>query len=125
MKTLKFISTALLLMICVVSYSQTKPASDKTDKKSIYMVQAKHTPEQCLNALTEFKDKGNGLLAKFEFGCMSGDHTGYAFLEGKSESDVRQSLPKESQSGAKIQKVDKFTNDQIDKIHKDKNSEKK
>jgi len=120
MKTLKFISTAFLLMICVVSFSQTKPAEAKTDKKSMYLVQAKHTPEQCLDALTEFKDKGNGLLAKFEFGCMSGDHTGYAFLEGKSESDVRQTLPKETQSIAKIQKVDKFTNDQIEKIHKDK-----
>jgi len=120
MKTLKFISTAFLLMICAVSFSQTKQAEDKTENKSMYLVQAKHTPEQCLDALTEFKDKGNGLLAKFEFGCMSGDHTGYAFLEGKSESGVRQTLPKEIQSIAKIQKVDKFTNEQIEKIHQDK-----
>ena len=81
--------------------------------------QATHTPDQCLNTLTEFKDKGDNVLSKFEFGCMSGDHTGYAFLEGKSESEVRQMLPKDVQSNAKIQKVNKFTPDQITKIHND------
>jgi hypothetical protein len=51
---------------------------------------------------------------------MSGDHTGYAFLEGRSESEIRQMLPRNSQANARIQKVDKFTPDQIENIHKDK-----
>ena len=51
---------------------------------------------------------------------MAGDHTAYAFLEGKSEADVRASLPKDLQANAKIQKVDKFTPDQIEKLHKGK-----
>jgi hypothetical protein len=51
---------------------------------------------------------------------MSGDHTAYAFLTGKSEEDVRQMLPKDAQLTAKIQKVDKFTPEQITKLHKSK-----
>lgn len=117
MKTLKVISSVILLSLCLMSFGQTKPASTKTN---VYFVQASHTPEQCLNTLTEIKSKGDPFLSKFQFGCMSGDHTAYAFLEGKSEEDVRQMLPKESQANAKIQKVDKFTSDQIEKIHKDK-----
>jgi len=70
--------------------------------------------------LADLKSKGDPFLSKFEFGCMSGDHTAYAFLEGKSEADVRALLPKDLQAGAKIQKVDKFTSDQIDKMHKGK-----
>jgi hypothetical protein len=118
MKTLKFISSAILLMICLGSFSQTTPAGNS--KKNVYLVSTTHKPEECLNNLTEFKGKGDAFLSKFEFGCMSGDHTAYAFLEGASESDVRQMLPKEAQANAKIQKVDKFTVDQIEKIHQDK-----
>jgi hypothetical protein len=117
MKALKIISAALLVMLCVTSFGQTAPAG--STKSNVYFVTATHTPDQCVNTLTEMKSKGDAFLNKFEFGCMSGDHTAYAFLEGKSESDVRQMLPKEEQASAKIQKVDKFTSDQIEKIHKD------
>jgi hypothetical protein len=101
----------------MVSFGQTTPASAKTN---VYFVQAPHTPEQCIANLTETKAKGDAFLAKFEFGCMYGDHTGYAFLEGKSVEDIRQMLPKEVQANAKIQKVDKFTPEQIEKLHKSK-----
>lgn len=119
MKTLKIISSLFLLSLCMVSFGQTAATSTKT---SVYFVQAPHTPEQCLANLTDTKAKGDAFLAKFEFGCMSGDHTGYAFLEGKSVDDVRQMLPKDIQANAKIVKVDKFTPEQVEKLHKDKAS---
>jgi hypothetical protein len=118
MKSLKIISTATLLLLCLVSFSQTA-APGGSGKKDVYFVQATHNPEQCVATLNEMKAKGDAFLSKFEFGCMSGDHTAYAFVEGASESDVRQMLPKELQGNAKIKKVDKFTSDQIEKIHKD------
>lgn len=118
MKSLKIISTAALFLLCLVSFSQTT-APGGSGKKDVYFVQAPHTPEQCVQTLTDMKTKGDAFLSKFEFGCMSGDHTAYAFLEGTSESDVRQMLPKDLQANAKIKKVDKFTSDQIEKIHKD------
>jgi hypothetical protein len=117
MKTIKVISTAFLLSLCLVSFSQSTPASAKTN---VYFVLTTHTQEQCLKTLDDMKGKGDAFLSKFEFGCMSGDHTAYAFLEGKSEEDVRQMLPKDAQATAKIQKVDKFTPDQIEKLHKSK-----
>ena len=107
--------SVFLVSFCLVSYSQSTSTSSKTN---VYYVQVKHTPEQCMNLLMDMKSKGDAFLSKFEFGCMSGDHTGYAFLSGKSEEDVKQMLPKDEQSMAKIQKVDKFTADQIEQIHK-------
>lgn len=116
MKTLKVISAAFLFTLCMVSYGQK---AQSAGKNNVYLVTSTHTPEQCLNTLTDFKSKGDAFLSKFEFGCMSGDHTSYAFLEGKSEADVKAMLPKEVQATTKVQKVDKFTPDQIEKIHKD------
>ena len=119
MKTLKLLSSVVLMSLCLVSFSQTKPAATSV-KTNVYYVQTTHTPEQCLKTLDDMKGKGDAFLSKFEFGCMSGDHTAYAFLTGKSEEDVRQMLPKDSQATAKIQKVDKFTPEQIEKLHKSK-----
>jgi hypothetical protein len=119
MKTLKVFSLVLLFSQCVVSMGQTKPASTVT-KENMYYVEIPHSPEQCLKLLDELKGNGNAFLSKFEFGCMSGDHTAYAFLTGKSEEDVRQLLPKDQQSTAKIQKVNKLTLDQIERLHKSK-----
>jgi len=115
MKTLKVLSSLFLLSICLMSFGQSAPA-----KTSMYLVQIKHTPEQCVATLNGVKSKGDAFLSKFEWGCMQGDHTAYAFLEGKSEEDVKMMLPKDVQALAKIEKVDKFTPEQIEKIHKDK-----
>jgi ABC-type amino acid transport substrate-binding protein len=119
MKTLKIITSAFLFTICLVSFSQSATTSTSV-KTNVYYVQSTHTPEQCLKTLDDMKGKGDAFLSKFEFGCMSGDHTAYAFLAGTSEADVRQMLPKDLQANAKIQKVDKFTPDQIEKLHKGK-----
>jgi hypothetical protein len=118
MKTLKVLTSVFLMSVCLVSFSQSTKSSSTSSTKSVYFVQTTHTPEQCLNNLTETKSKGDAFLSKFEFGCMSGNHTGYAFLEGTSEDNVKMMLPKEAQSTAKIFKVDKFTAAQIENLHK-------
>ena len=119
MKTLKILTSAFLLTLCLVSFSETPKTGAKTN---VYFVQASHTQDQCLKSLTEIKGKGDAYLSKFEFGCMSGNHIGYAFLEGTSEEIVRQMLPKDVQESAKIQKVDKFTSAQIEDLHKQHDS---
>jgi hypothetical protein len=116
MKTLRIITSAILLSLCLVSFSQTTKTSTKMN---VYFVQTTHTPDQCLNNLNEMKGKGDAYLSKFEFGCMSGNHTGYAFLEGTSEQNVREMLPKDAQANAKILKVDKFTVAQVENLHKE------
>jgi len=107
-----------ILLIATSSVMAKKPMT--SPGQNMYFVQVPHTHEQCMNMLTEMKDKGETYLSKFCFGCMSGDHTAYAFLKGNSEEEVRKSLPKDEQAGAKIQKVDQFTIAQLNKMHQDK-----
>ncbi|TRZ75492.1 MAG: hypothetical protein D4R97_02355 [Bacteroidetes bacterium] len=118
MKKMKLIMAIALISMCTAVIAQT--ATKTAPKTNKYFVIASHTPEQCMNNLVELKDKGgDAYLSKFYFGCMSGDHTGYAFLDGNSEQDVRNMLPKGEQATAKIVKVEKFTVAQIDKMHKE------
>ena len=107
---------AMMLGVIGSTFAQnTKPAA----KSSLYLVQVPHTKEQCMNIMNEIKGKGDMFLSKFEFGCMSGDHTAYAFLEGNSEDNVRQMLPEDARKDAKIEKVEKYTAAQIEKMHKE------
>jgi hypothetical protein len=117
MKTLKTITSLFLFSLCLISFSQTAPAK-AGEKSNVYLVQLKHTPEQCMTTLNDIKDKGEAFLSKFEWGCMSGEHNAYAFLEGKSEADVKSMLPKDVQATAKVLKVEKFTAGQIENLHK-------
>ena len=83
-----------------------------------FFVKAPHTVEQCMHVLDETKEKGEDYLSKFKFGCMSGDHAFYSFIEGSSEEDVRRMLPKDVQSTAWIEKVDTFTPKQVEEMHR-------
>ena len=82
-----------------------------------YLVESSHTKEQCLRALDELLAKGPDLLNRFDFGCGSGVHTGWAVLEGRSESEVRDLLPTTIRDQAHIVEVGKFTPEQIRSFH--------
>ncbi len=83
-----------------------------------YMIESPHTEEGCQSALDEVLAIGPELLAKFDWGCMSGDHTGWAILEAASESAARNMLPAAQRINARVVKVSKFTPEQVRAAHK-------
>ena len=82
-----------------------------------YLIESPHTEEECLQALDETLGKGSDLLAKFDWGCTSGEHTGWAVVEAGNESAARNMVPAFVRSKARIVKVDKFTPQQIKSFH--------
>src|SRR5665647_1224738 len=106
MKTLRFLMVAILIGTAGSAFAQS---STSASKSQTFLVRIPHTPEQCLKMMDDMKGKGDDLLSKFEFGCMDGDHTAYAFLDGTSEDNVRKMLPVSEQQAAKITKVSKMT----------------
>jgi hypothetical protein len=87
-------------------------------RNNTYFVSSPHSVDQCMNLLDKAKEKGDSYLSKFKFGCMSGDHTSYTFVEAPSEEAARKILLTELQATAKIEKVDVFTSKQIEDLHK-------
>jgi len=81
-----------------------------------YHVAAQHTKEQCLADLDQMAAKPK-VLEKFEWGCMAGDHTGYALLEAGSEQEARSMLPAEMRGRAQIIEVSTITPEQIQSFH--------
>ncbi len=82
-----------------------------------FIIESPHTNQGCLDALSEILAKDPTFLVKFNWGCNLGYHTGWAFIEAKSESDARKMMPISLRSQARIFKVDKFTPEQIRALH--------
>jgi len=83
-----------------------------------YFVESPHTPQECLRALDEILAKGPGALARYEWGCMAGDHTGYAIVEARSESEAKEAIPVFLVGKARVVKLNKFTPEQIRDFHR-------
>ena len=85
---------------------------------SRYIVELPHTQEECLRNLDELSAKGNDSLAKFDFGCHSGVHTGWATIEAGTDTDARKIVPTFLRDRARVVKVEKETIDQVKAYHK-------
>ena len=48
-----------------------------------FLIETPHKAEDCLKALDEELAKGPKVLEKFDYGCMAGDHTGYAIVDAR------------------------------------------
>jgi len=85
-----------------------------------YLIESAHTPAECLQALDDVSAQGEDMLAKYNWGCMAGDHRGWVLVEADSESAARSMVPSNVRSKARITKVNKFTRKEIESFHKKK-----
>lgn len=82
-----------------------------------FLIETPHKAEDCLRALDEELAKGPEVLEKFEYGCMAGDHTGYAIIDAESRADAVKLVPGFLQDRAKIVEVGKYTPAMIRSFH--------
>lgn len=108
--------TALTAITLIVSTPHGAAAGDKPNGK--YLITAPHTAAQCLEALDELEAHDKALLAKMDFGCRDGDHTGYLTVDAASSDAALAKLPPKARAGAKAVKLGKFTPEQIASFHK-------
>ncbi len=82
-----------------------------------YLIETPHKAADCLKALDDELAKGPEVLGKFDYGCMAGDHTGYAIVDVNTRDDALKLVPTFLQKNAKITEVAKFTPDMIRSFH--------
>jgi hypothetical protein len=118
-----FILLITFLIGCgtISTKAQNKYNSPDQETTNSYFIKLPHTPENCLATLDKFSSDSPELLNKIEWGCLSGDHTGYIIVEGKNEVAALQVVPPSFRSQAKVEKVDQFTMAQIKSLHQQHN----
>lgn len=82
-----------------------------------YLIESPHTKEECLKELDGLAAKGDEVLNKFTWGCMAGEHTGFALIEAESERAAREVVPEVVRNKARIHRVASFTRTDVEKFH--------
>jgi hypothetical protein len=80
---------------------------------SYYYIESGHSAGECLTVLNDILDHNPRLLNNIWFGCESGDHTGRATLEARSEEELRDLIPVNQRTKLHISKVEKYSPEQI------------
>lgn len=78
-----------------------------------YLIEAPHSADECVQAMDEALARGPGFLAQFDWGCVEGEHVGWATVEAANESEARSMVPQVVRSKARVIRVDKVTPDHI------------
>jgi hypothetical protein len=78
-----------------------------------YLIEAPHSPDECVQAMDEALAKGPRCLAQFDWGCVEDRHTGWATVQAGSESEARNMVPSIVRSKARVTRVGKVTPDQV------------
>jgi len=82
-----------------------------------YLVMSPHTDKQCLATLDEVGAEGAGTLAKWDWGCKSGDHTGYLRVHAASAKEALMNVPADLRAQAKAVAIGKFTEADLKSMH--------
>lgn len=85
-----------------------------------YMVEAQHTPEECLATLDELSAQGPQALQQWRFGCAAGDHsnhTAYANVEAPDLEAARVMAGNAGGANAHVTEVAPLTQEQIRSFH--------
>jgi hypothetical protein len=85
-----------------------------------YLIESSHSREECLQTLDDVLARGPGFLSKFDWGCMAGDHTGWAVIEAPNDTAARSMVPAVVRGKARVIEVTKFTPEQIRSFHQAK-----
>ena len=80
-----------------------------------YLVESPHTAEECLHALDLVVAAGH--ITHFDWGCESGEHTGWAVLEAENEAEALLSVPALLRNKARAILLTKFTPEIIQSFH--------
>jgi len=81
-----------------------------------FLVETSHQPQDCQHLLELMN--AQGYLTHFDWGCLSGVHTGWAVIEADDEAEARFVVPPLVRAQARIVKVTKFDGAMLAALHK-------
>jgi len=71
-----------------------------------YLIETPHTQEDCLNLVKLIH--AAGYLTHFDWGCMSGVHSGWAIIEAEDDAQAQLVVPPLVRRQARVVRLNKF-----------------
>ena len=80
-----------------------------------YLIVTPHTHGECVKLIKELH--ATGYLHHFEWGCTSGEHCGWAFIEAEDERQAVLVVPPLLRKKARVIKLNKFEDEDVKTLH--------
>ena len=71
-----------------------------------YLIETPHREQDCLHLIQQVN--AAGYLVHFDWGCMSGVHSGWAIIEAENEAQAHLAVPPLVRGQARVTKLNKF-----------------
>jgi hypothetical protein len=84
-----------------------------------FVIQAEHTPEDCVKVLDAILRAGAHYLTNTDWGCEDGVHTAWIIVEAESHQEARLMVPPVLRNRALLVALNKFSPDQIRAFHEE------
>ena len=107
------LSAAVVLAQSSMDKKTTAPAKSTMHT---YLIESPHTAEECMATMDETNKMKS--LEKWEFGCMSGNHTGYRIVQAKDEAAALAMVPENVRAKATAHQVMTLTPAMLANAHK-------
>jgi hypothetical protein len=92
-------------------------SSREEEEMARYLLECPHTAEECSEALDSIVSFSKEAINRFDWGCKSGDHVGWAIVEAQDEPTARLFLPTNIRRQAKVFALNKFTAEDVASFH--------
>jgi hypothetical protein len=112
------VSAVMVILLLACAGSALNARDEHKAKKMQFLIEMKHTPEQCVAELDRVSAEAPKLLEQVEWGCMAGDHTGYLMVWAENEAAAKNMVPAFLRGDdTSIVALNKFTVEQIKSFH--------
>jgi 2-keto-3-deoxy-L-rhamnonate aldolase RhmA len=81
-----------------------------------FLVIAPHTAAECKQALAQVL--AVGFITHFDWGCMDGEHTGWAILEAENAKEAMLAVPPTQRQSASVVRLTRFSPSEIEAMHR-------
>jgi hypothetical protein len=118
MKRSLAVSAAMVFLLFACACATSYARDGHKGKKMQFLIEMKHTPEQCVAGLDQISAESPKLLDQVAWGCMAGDHTGYLMVWAENEAAAKNMVPAFLRGDETlILALNKFTAEQIKSFH--------
>jgi hypothetical protein len=89
--------------------------------KTKYLIEVPHSADECLWVMDEIIGRGPYYQHMFYWGCMTGDHSAWALLEGSGrEAVLEEALPPTLRERARVRRVSRVWSTELMKRHEER-----
>lgn len=83
-----------------------------------FAIDMPHNPQQCSAIMDDMADQNSPVLSQSFWGCMHGNHEGWAIVDAANRDDALNMVPEDIRNSARVTEVDQFSVAQIEQMHR-------